>query len=124
MCHQLAAALGHVTVLQKGPTGMSRILSHSDLGPFLTGLLLIIADIISNGRPISYLPSGPLTVENEIQGGLKRCGGQGDILSGTVGVLAGWAGMWGEGDYKYVLLSMLSELPCDDADESVPAAAT
>ena len=39
-------------------------------------------DIISNGRD-SY-------IVNE-EGGLKRCGGQGDILCGILSVFANWA---------------------------------
>lgn len=41
-------------------------------------------DIISNGYR---------TEVNDTEGGLKRCGGQGDILSGTVGTFLAW-GKW------------------------------
>lgn len=45
-------------------------------------------DIISNG---------PRTEINDVEGGLKRCGGQGDILSGTVGTLLAWGKGYAEG---------------------------
>lgn len=38
-------------------------------------------------------------LENEIQGGLKRVGGQGDILSGSTGVLMAWGSEWVKGTY-------------------------
>nr|ODO01223.1 ATP-dependent (S)-NAD(P)H-hydrate dehydratase [Cryptococcus depauperatus CBS 7855] len=72
LCPKLAAALGNATIIQKGPT-----------------------DIISNGIPIP-----PVLLLNEkekkdilevsVEGGLKRVGGQGDILSGSTGVLLAW----------------------------------
>jgi len=42
-------------------------------------------DIISNGQ---------LCIECNEQGGLKRSGGQGDILSGSIGTFASWAHMF------------------------------
>jgi ATP-dependent NAD(P)H-hydrate dehydratase len=65
------------------------------------------ADIISNGNPIPFTDNKSKVLINETTGGLKRCGGQGDILSGAMGVMAAWAGMWAEGDYKYVQLDLL-----------------
>jgi ATP-dependent NAD(P)H-hydrate dehydratase len=41
-------------------------------------------------------------LKSEVKGGLKRCGGQGDILSGSVGVLLAWAGEWVKGVYECV----------------------
>lgn len=38
--------------------------------------------------PCSVSPSEVLYVDT--QGGLKRCGGQGDILAGCLGTFAGW----------------------------------
>jgi len=45
-------------------------------------------DIISNAHR---------TLTVDAQGGLKRCGGQGDILSGTVGTLLAWGKSYVEG---------------------------
>ena len=65
-------------------------------------------DIVSNGLPIAdaLLPDGlggsnnPEILKNSIPGGLKRCGGQGDILSGSVGVLLAWGSEWIAGEYE------------------------
>jgi len=45
-------------------------------------------DIISNGKEV---------LECEETGGLKRCGGQGDVLSGTTACFLGWAKSYEEG---------------------------
>lgn len=82
LCPQLATALGNATIIQKGPS-----------------------DIISNGLKI---PSALLSDESEeqnylevkVEGGLKRVGGQGDILSGSTGVLLAWGSEWVRGTYE------------------------
>jgi len=61
---ELAAALGHVTILQKGAT-----------------------DVASNGR---------LTVCCAGGGSNRRCGGQGDLLAGSLAVLFSWADNFGD----------------------------
>ncbi len=82
-CPRLARALQNVTILQKGAS-----------------------DIISNGLTVAkaLLPEGESRkieiLKNETQGGLKRCGGQGDILSGSVGVLLAWGAEWVAGSYE------------------------
>lgn len=45
-------------------------------------------DIISNGEEV---------LKCDIKGGLKRSGGQGDVLSGSIGCLLGWAKNYEEG---------------------------
>ncbi|BEJ16319.1 hypothetical protein CspHIS471_0509240 [Cutaneotrichosporon sp. HIS471] len=75
-CADLARALGGVTVLQKGGV-----------------------DAISDGSPTS-LGGDTLTVS--VQGGLKRVGGQGDILSGTTAALLAWGREWARGAYAHV----------------------
>lgn len=101
LCPALAKALGHVTVVQKGAT-----------------------DLISNGRPLTlnfYSSNGSggqeeqTTLECKEEGGLKRCGGQGDVLSGTTGLMLAWAGLWSEGTYECVQ-SAQSLLSCVAAD--------
>ncbi|KAF8075112.1 Ribokinase-like protein [Lyophyllum atratum] len=39
------------------------------------------------------------TVQVDVEGGLKRCGGQGDILSGTVGTFLAWGKCYEEGAF-------------------------
>lgn len=38
-------------------------------------------------------------IEVDVSGGLKRCGGQGDILSGAVGTFLAWGKCYEEGTY-------------------------
>lgn len=82
LCPLLARALQNVTIVQKGEK-----------------------DIISNGMPIPaelLAEKGDGKVEtlvSEVEGGLKRVGGQGDILSGSTGVLLAWGSEWCRGSY-------------------------
>lgn len=48
------------------------------------------ADVISDGKT---------SLRNEVEGGLRRCGGQGDLLSGSTGVFLAWGAKWEE-DHK------------------------
>lgn len=48
------------------------------------------------------VPPGTDTLVDASPGGLKRVGGQGDILSGTVGALLAWGREWGRGAYAHV----------------------
>ena len=50
-------------------------------------------DVISNGKD---------TMICSIEGGLKRCGGQGDVLTGCLGTLLAWKKLYAEGTWKYV----------------------
>ena len=85
LCPRLAKSLQDVTIIQKGPT-----------------------DIIANGRKI---PSSLLSASDkegsettvlkvDVPGGLKRVGGQGDILSGSTAVLMAWGSEWARGTYE------------------------
>ena len=83
LCPRLARSLQNLTIIQKGST-----------------------DIISNGMPIpaELLAEGhgrdqPETLLGEVEGGLKRVGGQGDILSGSTGVLMAWGTEWVRGSF-------------------------
>ena len=87
LCPRLASALQNVTIIQKGET-----------------------DIISNGLPVPSELLGDDAQSDEqgeskvliskVRGGLKRVGGQGDILSGSTGVLMAWGNEWVRGTYK------------------------
>lgn len=79
-CAELARSLGNVTVIQKGGE-----------------------DIISNGLalPKSFGVDADCLVETT-EGGLKRVGGQGDILCGTTGTLLAWGREWARGTYESV----------------------
>jgi len=83
LCPSLARSLQNLTIIQKGPT-----------------------DIISNGLsvpPELVEDKGQKEIlESDVEGGLKRVGGQGDILSGSVGVLMAWGSEWVRGSYEHV----------------------
>lgn len=49
-------------------------------------------DVISNGND---------TMVCAIEGGLKRCGGQGDVLTGCLGTLLAWKKLYTDGVWKY-----------------------
>jgi ATP-dependent NAD(P)H-hydrate dehydratase len=58
--------------------------------------------IVQKG-PKDYISNGTDTLIVDMPGGLKRCGGQGDVLSGTLGTFLSWqaayrAGLWHEND--------------------------
>ena len=83
--------LGGVTVLQKGPS-----------------------DIISvNTSDNTDAKRESQTIEVDVPGGLKRCGGQGDILSGAVGTFLAWGkcyedGAFGDGKLPSELIPVLA----------------
>ncbi|KAF8581537.1 Ribokinase-like protein [Ramaria rubella] len=72
----ISRKLGGVTVLQKGPKDIVSF-SHSDDPSKKEGK----------------------TVEVDTQGGLKRCGGQGDILSGVTGTMLAWGKNYEQGAF-------------------------
>ncbi|PCH36305.1 Ribokinase-like protein [Wolfiporia cocos MD-104 SS10] len=74
----ISRALGGVTVLQKGKED-------------------IIATNTSSELSGSESTEEQLSVD--VPGGLKRCGGQGDILSGNVGTLLAWGKCYEGGSY-------------------------
>ncbi|CAG7847495.1 ATP-dependent (S)-NAD(P)H-hydrate dehydratase 2 {ECO:0000255/HAMAP-Rule:MF_03157} {ECO:0000255/HAMAP-Rule:MF_03157}; AltName: Full=ATP-dependent NAD(P)HX dehydratase 2 {ECO:0000255/HAMAP-Rule:MF_03157} [Serendipita indica DSM 11827] len=72
----LSDALGGVTVLQKGET-----------------------DIISFSVTVHGSGGERETAEVVTKGGLKRCGGQGDLLCGFIGAMLAWSKCYEEGVY-------------------------
>ncbi|SJL03855.1 probable ATP-dependent (S)-NAD(P)H-hydrate dehydratase [Armillaria ostoyae] len=71
--------LGGVTVLQKGAKD--------------------IISVDTTGNKASTTENSKETVEVDIEGGMKRCGGQGDILSGAVGTMLAWAKCYEDGAF-------------------------
>jgi ATP-dependent NAD(P)H-hydrate dehydratase len=65
------------------------------------------------------------TITIDVEGGMKRCGGQGDILSGTVGCALAWGLNYSEGVYGFVLLlPSHSRSSCSitrDREQKIPA---
>lgn len=85
--------LGGVTVLQKGPKDI--IATDSSGKSLLKG-----AD--------KEFEKAKEVVQVDIPGGLKRCGGQGDILSGAVGTFMAWGKCYENGAFGYVFFSETS----------------
>jgi ATP-dependent NAD(P)H-hydrate dehydratase len=85
--------LGGVTVLQKGPVD---IISTDSTGED--------ADIAASqltGADAQFETTKE-TVHVDVKGGLKRCGGQGDVLSGCVGTLMAWGRCYEDGAFGCV----------------------
>ena len=83
----VSRALGGVTVLQKGSEDM--ICTNTGK----TGKQQAEASKISEGD------STEERVVVDVPGGLKRCGGQGDILSGAVGTMLAWGKCFEDGAF-------------------------
>jgi ATP-dependent NAD(P)H-hydrate dehydratase len=90
LCPQLARALQNTTILQKGSND---IISNGLELPSA----LIADDDEDNSRSKNKKKE---ILKNTVKGGLKRCGGQGDILSGSVGVLLAWGSEWVNGTFE------------------------
>jgi len=79
--------LGGVTVLQKGAKDIiSSDTTGDEAGNRMEGADLEIENVQE-------------TVEVDIEGGLKRCGGQGDVLSGCVGTIMAWGRCYEDGAF-------------------------
>ena len=85
--------LGGVTVLQKGAVD---IISTDSTGEeaSLVASQIAVAD--------SQFEKAKETIHVDIEGGLKRCGGQGDVLSGCVGTFMAWGRCYEDGNFGYV----------------------
>ncbi|KAJ7879926.1 Ribokinase-like protein [Mycena olivaceomarginata] len=84
----VSRALGGVTVLQKGATDVISVDTTGDAASLEASQL---------GGADPQREAVEETVEVDVEGGLKRCGGQGDILSGTVGAMLAWAKCYEDG---------------------------
>lgn len=63
--------------------------------------------ILEKGR-VDRIATEQEIVECDVEGGLKRCGGQGDFLSGTLGTFLAWAQRYEE---RAAAGEALSEIP-------------
>lgn len=88
----VSRALGGVTVLQKGATDVISVDTTGDAASLEASQL---------GGADPQREEVEETVEVDVEGGLKRCGGQGDILSGTVGTMLAWAKCYEDGVFGW-----------------------
>jgi ATP-dependent NAD(P)H-hydrate dehydratase len=86
----VSKALGGVTVLQKG----AKDIISSDT----TGDEADLRESRMEGADVE-IEMVQETIEVDIEGGLKRCGGQGDVLSGCVGTLMAWGRCYEDGAF-------------------------
>ena len=86
----VSKSLGGVTVLQKG----AKDIISSDT----TGDETDLRESWTEGADIG-VEKVQETVEVDIEGGLKRCGGQGDVLSGCVGTFMAWGRCYEDGAF-------------------------
>jgi len=84
----VSKSLGGVTVLQKG----AKDIISSDT----TGEEADLKESRMEGADVE-VENVQETIEVDIEGGLKRCGGQGDVLSGCVGTFMAWGRCYEDG---------------------------
>lgn len=94
-------ALGGVTVVQKGPKD---IIAVDTIGK--------AADPETSKVKDEGKEAIQEQIEIDIQGGYKRCGGQGDVLSGCVGTIMAWGKCYEDGAFGYVCLYQVYLLKC------------
>jgi len=82
--------LGGVTVLQKGPQDIIATDSTGEEASLEASQLRGVNPESEKVREV---------VEVDVAGGLKRCGGQGDVLSGAVGAFMAWGKCYEDGAF-------------------------
>ena len=84
-------ALGGVTVVQKGPKDIIAVDTTGNAADPEK------SKVRSSEEPIVE------QVEIDVEGGYKRCGGQGDVLSGNIGTMLAWGKCYEEGVFGYYI---------------------
>ncbi|KAJ2918685.1 hypothetical protein MD484_g1766, partial [Candolleomyces efflorescens] len=82
--------LGGVTVLEKGPNDLIAVDTTGDAADLKKSQM--------EGADAEKEKTKE-TVEVDVEGGLKRCGGQGDVLSGSVGTFMAWGKCYEDGAF-------------------------
>ncbi|OAX39613.1 Ribokinase-like protein [Rhizopogon vinicolor AM-OR11-026] len=101
---ELSRRLGGVVVLEKGATDL---IASDTTGEAAS---LEVSGVDGEDGERQRLRE---VVEVDVEGGLKRCGGQGDVLSGTVGAMLAWGkcyedGAFGDGSIPVSRLPLLA----------------
>jgi len=86
----MSQALGGVTILEKGKQDLVAVNTTSKEGGVEAG---------GQGEAGKEKEAVKEVVEVDVEGGMKRCGGQGDILSGCVGTFLAWAKCYEDGAF-------------------------
>jgi len=96
----VSKALGGVTIVQKGAKDIIAVDTTGDA-----------ADPEKSKVQTSEKEAIKEQIEIDTQGGYKRCGGQGDVLSGVVGTILAWGKCYEEGAFGYDL-SIFNHIVC------------
>ncbi|KAG5647858.1 hypothetical protein DXG03_007782 [Asterophora parasitica] len=86
----VSSALGGVTVLEKGAKDIISIDTTGDAANLKESKMEGADEEKERTRE---------TIEVDVEGGLKRCGGQGDVLSGSVGTFLAWGKCYEDGAF-------------------------
>lgn len=95
----VSRALGGVTIVQKGATDIIAIDTTGSS-----------ASASASKVPAGEAESVKERIEVDTKGGYKRCGGQGDVLSGSIGTIMAWGKCYEGGAYGDGKISA-SEIP-------------
>ncbi|KAF7974680.1 hypothetical protein HWV62_11441 [Athelia sp. TMB] len=85
---EVSKAMGGLTIVQKGAVDVIAVDTMGD-----------VADAKESKVEASEKERVAERIEVDTEGGFKRCGGQGDILSGTIGTMLAWGKCYEEGVY-------------------------
>ena len=106
----VSRALGGVTIVEKGAVDIictntgSASVEDARLSKVNASLLRrACGDNVE--CPFIQVSPGESTEEQvivDVEGGLKRCGGQGDVLSGSIGTVLAWGKCYEDGAFGYV----------------------
>ncbi|KAI5995558.1 Ribokinase-like protein [Pisolithus albus] len=88
---EVSKRLGGVVVLQKGPKDLIAIDTTGEAASLAeSGIRHVLDEESEKVKEV---------IEVDVEGGLKRCGGQGDVLSGTVGAMLAWGKCYEDGAF-------------------------
>ena len=89
---EVSKRLGGVVLLEKGPKDVVAIDTTGEAASLAESKI----DIAQGGEEKEKINE---VIEVDVEGGLKRCGGQGDVLSGAVGAMLAWGKCYEDGAF-------------------------
>ena len=105
--------LGGVTVLQKGSNDTIAVDTTGDAADLKASQLEGANEAFEKAKEVVHV---------DTQGGKKRCGGQGDVLSGSVGTIMAWGKCYEDGAFGSVpSIPSFHSLILVNRDKSIPA---
>ena len=89
---EVSKRLGGVVLLEKGPKDVVAIDTTGEAASLAESKI----EIAQGGEEKEKINE---VIEVDVEGGLKRCGGQGDVLSGAVGAMLAWGKCYEDGAF-------------------------